>query len=211
MPTFDCLFFLLYSYVNAQTYRSRTEKKEILYASLEVFAREGYKDTNLGLIAASCGLSRTTVYQYFKDKSEIFHFAVKNTTDSMLEKYSSQKWTSIEDPVEKLNLLMVDILNTADEHQREIVNLIIVLKDIEGDLHETIKRRTVKLSLLLSRIIRDCLKRNPNNLNKNLKPQQEAQKLIVLIESYCFQTAYIPQNKETVRELITDRISSYKA
>lgn len=186
-------------------------KKEILYAALNVFAQEGYKNTNLGLIATSCGLSRTTVYQYFKDKSQIFHFAVKNTTDSMLEKYSSQKWTSIEDPIEKLQLLMTDILNTADEHQREIVNLIIVLKDIEGDLYETIKRRTAKLSLLLSRIIRDCLKKNPTTFTKTLKPQQEAQKLIVLIESYCFQTAYIPQNKETVQELISDRIDSYKS
>jgi len=185
-------------------------KKEILYAALDVFARVGYKDANLGLIANSCGLSRTTVYQYFKDKSEIFHFAVKSTTDSMFEKYSSPRWSLIEDPATKLNLLMNDILDTADAHQREIINLITILKDIDGDLHETIKRRTVKLNLLLSRIIRECLKKNPSCVAKGKKPQKEAQKLIVLVESYCFQIAYIPQNKETVRELITDLVESYK-
>ncbi len=185
-------------------------KKEILYAALDVFARVGYKDANLGLIANSCGLSRTTVYQYFKDKSEIFHFAVKSTTDLMFEKYSSPKWSLIEDPVDRLSLLMSDILDTADSHQREIINLITILKDIDGNLHEVIKRRTVKLNLLLSRIIRECLKKNTSNLSKDKKPQKEAQKLIVLIESYCFQTAYLPQNKETVRELVTDLVESYR-
>lgn len=186
-------------------------KKEILYAALDVFAKEGYKDTSLGLIASSCGLSRTTVYQYFKDKSEIFYFAVKNATDAMFAKYSSQEWDKIEDPVDRLLLLLNDILNTADEHEKEISNLVLVLKDLDGDLSETIKRRTAKLALFLSRLIRESLKRNPNEKTKNIKPQQEAQRIIVLIESYCFHITYIPQNKDVIRSLMTDLVEGYRA
>lgn len=186
-------------------------KKEILYAVLDVFAKEGYKDTSLGLIASSCGLSRTTVYQYFKDKSEIFYFAVKNATDAMFAKYSSKEWEKIENPVDRLLLLMNDILNTADEHEKEISNLVLVLKDLDGDLNETIKRRTAKLSLFLSRLIRESLKRNPSEKAKNIKPQQEAQRIIVLIESYCFHITYIPQNKDVIRSLMTDLVKSYRA
>lgn len=185
-------------------------KKEILYAALDVFAHEGYKDTNLGLIASSCGLSRTTVYQYFKDKSQIFHFAVKNTTDTMFEKYSSKEWDEIQDPSRKLSLVLNDILDTADGHEREIVNLVMVLKDIDGDLYDTIKRRTAKLTLFLSRMIREILRQNPSERTKALKPQNEAQKMIVLIESYCFHTAYIPQNKQTIRDILTDLVARYK-
>ena len=186
-------------------------KKEILYAALDVFAKEGYKDTSLGLIASSCGLSRTTVYQYFKDKSEIFYFAVKNATDAMFAKYSSKEWNKIENPVDRLLLLMNDILNTADEHEREISNLVLVLKDLDGDLSETIKRRTAKLALFLSRLIRESLKRNPNEKAKNIKPQQEAQRIIVLIESYCFHITYISQNKDVIRSLMTDLVEGYRA
>lgn len=186
-------------------------KKEILYAALDVFAKEGYKDTSLGLIASSCGLSRTTVYQYFKDKSEIFYFAVKNATDAMFAKYSSQEWDKIEDPVDRLLLLLNDILNTADEHEKEISNLVLVLKDLDGDLNETIKRRTAKLSLFLSRLIRESLKRNPSEKAKNIKPQKEAQKLIVLVESYCLHITYIPQNKDVIRSLMTDLVEGYRA
>lgn len=186
-------------------------KKEILYAALDVFAKEGYKNTSLGLIASSCGLSRTTVYQYFKDKSEIFYFAVKNATDAMFAKYSSKEWNKIENPVDRLLLLMNDILNTADEHEKEISNLVLVLKDLDGDLNETIKRRTAKLSLFLSRLIRESLKRNPSEKAKNIKPQQEAQRIIVLIESYCFHITYIPQNKDVIRSLMTDLVEGYRA
>lgn len=186
-------------------------KKEILYAALDVFAKEGYKDTSLGLIASSCGLSRTTVYQYFKDKSEIFYFAVKNATDAMFAKYSSQEWEKIENPVDRLLLLLNDILNTADEHEKEISNLVLVLKDLDGDLNETIKRRTAKLSLFLSRLIRESLKRNPSEKAKNIKPQQEAQRIIVLIESYCFHITYIPQNKDVIRSLMTNLVEGYRA
>ena len=186
-------------------------KKEILYAALDVFAKEGYKDTSLGLVASSCGLSRTTVYQYFKDKSEIFYFAVKNATDAMFAKYSSKEWEKIENPVDRLLLLMNDILNTADEHEKEISNLVLVLKDLDGDLNETIKRRTAKLALFLSRLIRESLKRNPSEKAKNIKPQQEAQRIIVLIESYCFHITYIPQNKDVIRSLMTDLVEGYRA
>ena len=49
-------------------------KVEIMSAALEVYAQEG-KNANLSLIAAKCGLSRTTVYQYFKDESQLYQYA----------------------------------------------------------------------------------------------------------------------------------------
>ena len=113
--------------------------------------------------------------------------------------------------MDRLLLLLNDILNTADEHEKEISNLVLVLKDLDGDLNETIKRRTAKLSLFLSRLIRESLKRNPSEKAKNIKPQKEAQKLIVLVESYCFHITYIPQNKDVIRSLMTDLVESYRA
>ena len=52
-------------------------KEENLQTALKVFAREGYRDSNLSLIATECGISRPTIYQYFKDKEEIYYYAVK--------------------------------------------------------------------------------------------------------------------------------------
>ena len=183
-------------------------KKEILYASLEVFAQEGYKNTNLGLIAAACGLSRTTVYQYFKDKSEIFLYAIKATTDTMLAKYSTEEWTSITDPEEKLTKIMMDILDTADSIEKQIKNLVKFLNEVDYDIHDVIKRRTAMLAFLLARVIRDIAKNG--NPEKKINAQDIAQQLIVLGESYCLQMVYLPQNRKVVRDVITDLIANIK-
>lgn len=183
-------------------------RKEILYASLDVFAREGYKNTNLGLIASACGLSRTTVYQYFKDKSEIFLYAIKSTTDAMLAKYSTEEWASITDPEEKLLKVMYDILDTADNYEKEIKNLTKFISEVDYDIQDIIKRRTARLAFLLARVIRDIVKKT--NSQRKINAQEEAQKLIVLVESYCLQMVYLPQNKNLVRELVTDLIENLK-
>lgn len=183
-------------------------RKEILYASLDVFAREGYKNTNLGLIASACGLSRTTVYQYFKDKSEIFLYAIKSTTDAMLAKYSTEEWASITDPEEKLLKVMYDILDTADNYEKEIKNLTKFITEVDYDIQDIIKRRTARLAFLLARVIRDIVKKS--NSQRKINAQEEAQKLIVLVESYCLQMVYLPQNKNLVRELVTDLIENLK-
>ena len=60
----------------------------ILSKALEVFAKVGYRESNLSLIAEACCLSRPTVYQYFSDKKEIYYYAVKNVTSRMPEKTS---------------------------------------------------------------------------------------------------------------------------
>lgn len=183
-------------------------RKEILYASLDVFAREGYKNTNLGLIASACGLSRTTVYQYFKDKSEIFLYAIKSTTDAMLAKYSTEEWARITDPEEKLLKVMYDILDTADNYEKEIKNLTKFISEVDYDIQDIIKRRTARLAFLLARVIRDIVKKT--NSQRKINAQEEAQKLIVLVESYCLQMVYLPQNKNLVRELVTDLIENLK-
>ena len=43
-------------------------KHEILEKSLELFTREGYDDVTFQKIADACGITRTTLYIYFKNK-----------------------------------------------------------------------------------------------------------------------------------------------
>ena len=67
-------------------------KITILKKALEIFARDGYRDSNLSTIAQECGLSRPTLYQYFKDKKEIYYYAVKLVTGKRCEEYSQMGW-----------------------------------------------------------------------------------------------------------------------
>ena len=60
-------------------------KAEILQKALDVFVEEGYEDVTYQKIADRCGITRTTLYIYFKNKREIFLWSIKQLTASMEE------------------------------------------------------------------------------------------------------------------------------
>ncbi|MFE2263209.1 TetR/AcrR family transcriptional regulator [Streptomyces griseosporeus] len=58
---------------------------QIVTASIGVFGRYGYRRTSMDLIAQAAGMSRPAVYQYFRNKQEVFravaeHVAAQVTT-----------------------------------------------------------------------------------------------------------------------------------
>ena len=60
-------------------------KQEILQKSLDVFIEEGYEDATFQKIADRCGITRTTLYIYFKNKHEIFLGSIKELLSELEE------------------------------------------------------------------------------------------------------------------------------
>ena len=176
-------------------------KIEIMNAALEVYAQEG-KNTNLSTIAAKCNLSRTTVYQYFKDENQLYQYAIKYTTDLAFSQYTSEKWESIKDPVEKLQKITQDILNRADTYERQVGNFLKIIDGVEG-LTDTVNRRTAKLNLFFSRLVRQAIKEGKM---RKCSPNDVADKLEIMLETYLFHMVYFPQNRQRVREIVNDLI-----
>lgn len=58
-------------------------KHEILTKALELFIEEGYEDVTFQKIADRCGITRTTLYIYFKNKREIFLWSIKQFTQAL--------------------------------------------------------------------------------------------------------------------------------
>lgn len=54
------------------------KKQDIIEKAKEVFAKRGYYNTNISDISENCGMGRTTIYQYFKNKDEIFYYSVED-------------------------------------------------------------------------------------------------------------------------------------
>ncbi|HOV47000.1 MAG TPA: TetR/AcrR family transcriptional regulator, partial [Exilispira sp.] len=77
-------------------------KKEITFKALEMFSKKGYNQVNLLEIAKSCGMTRTAIYRYYKDKGEIFISAIKffldQTLDTM-EKIASKENVTVIDRI----------------------------------------------------------------------------------------------------------------
>ena len=63
-----------------KTVNHKERRREVRTVSLGLFARHGFEDVSLSMIAKACGISRPLLYTYFKDKRQIFNEAVDEAT-----------------------------------------------------------------------------------------------------------------------------------
>lgn len=59
------------------------KRKNIIEKSKIVFQEYGYHNTSLFHISEECGIGRTTLYQYFKNKDEIFYYTMSTTLEEI--------------------------------------------------------------------------------------------------------------------------------
>jgi AcrR family transcriptional regulator len=62
----------------SQPDRTEERRKQIMNAALACFARKGYHNTTMDDIVAESGLSKGTLYWYFKSKDDLFLSLVKS-------------------------------------------------------------------------------------------------------------------------------------
>lgn len=137
-------------------------KREILEKALDVFVDEGYEDTTFQKIAERCGITRTILYLYFKNKREIFTFSIKLFT----ERIESEIRLIIADPVrgsaDKLAAVLSRILEVGATHKRLLIVILDYLSHIRaagGDPDERVRRRTIRMRHILSGMLIDGQKK----------------------------------------------------
>ncbi|MCR5612200.1 TetR/AcrR family transcriptional regulator [Treponema sp.] len=131
-------------------------KHEILEKALEVFIEEGYEDVTFQKIADRCGITRTTLYIYFKNKREIFLWSIKQLTSGI----EVELLSLLEDKnlsAEKCLRSMLSIIVDACEENKALFNVLLsyllTLQKTGGDPGQRVRRRLVRLQHLLSTVI----------------------------------------------------------
>lgn len=168
-------------------------KIKILNTALKVFAREGYRDSNLSLIAEECGLSRPTLYQYFSDKDEIYYYAVKLVTGHMFTHYAEIAWDESKgDAIDRIILICDDIIDTAKANEAALQALMDVMlqqKRENVDFSEVIMKRTAKLTILFKRLLTSGIKEGC--VKGDCDVNMVSAHIFTLLEAFCFQIAFL--------------------
>ena len=81
------------------------KKLEIADRSIAVFADKGYYNTKLSDIAKACSMGRTTLYQYFKNKDEIYLYILELGMSFFLLRFEELKKDSSLSNIDKLKEL----------------------------------------------------------------------------------------------------------
>jgi AcrR family transcriptional regulator len=166
-------------------------KQEILKRAFVIFAQKGYQDTNLSYIAERCGISRPTLYLYFKDNDEIFYNAVKQMTEGMYKDYKVLFTDDGQSELIKMKFICRDIIEKC-YRKRDffscLADFLFQMKRQGKDYSRDIEKRTVGLIYLFSKLIRQGIQKGEF---RKVPAKETAYQLFSLIEAFAFQIAMI--------------------
>ena len=121
-------------------------KHDILQKSLDVFIEEGYEDATFQKIADRCGITRTTLYIYFKNKHEIFLGSIKELLSALEVSLSAILADQALTTEETLRQVLNKIIDYCEESQKLFIVLLsyfMQLKKSGIDIEEKIRRLRV--------------------------------------------------------------------
>ncbi|HHU63875.1 MAG TPA: TetR/AcrR family transcriptional regulator [Clostridiales bacterium] len=165
------------------------KKEVILEKALIVFVEKGYYNTRLSDIADECGMGRTTLYQYFKNKDEIFHLAVKHVFEVLENEYRRIIYDPQLTVLEKIKRIITNIVLKCINEKSIMVLLIdlwLILKRESNELLDSVNKRIENLRNVLSGLLEQGIKA------KEIRPVNKdsmASALFGLAESYILQSS----------------------
>ena len=131
-------------------------RREILEKALDVFMDEGFEDATFQKIADRCGITRTTLYIYFKNKREIFNWSIKQLTVIVEGDLQSIRADESLDAAEKLSRVLGTIIERLEENRRllsVVLNYLLHLSKSGSDPDYRVRKRTIRLRHILATIV----------------------------------------------------------
>ncbi|MDR3334059.1 MAG: TetR/AcrR family transcriptional regulator [Treponema sp.] len=128
-------------------------RREILEHALDVFMDTGFGDTTFQKIADRCGITRTTLYLYFKNKREIFNYSIKQLLGSIEADIVMVRRDEQLNTVDKLIKVLLVIIEGLEANRRllsVILNYLLYLSKNDTDLEARVRRRTIRLRHILA-------------------------------------------------------------
>jgi AcrR family transcriptional regulator len=175
-------------------------RREILEKALDIFMEEGFEDVTYQKIADRCGITRTTLYIYFKNKREIFNFSIKQFLQNLEENFVQIRKEEDLSHTEKLIMVMTMIINSLGENRRllkVIMNYLLYNSREDYDPDYRVRRRTVRLRHILSSMLIEGIKAGEFRRSINVKEANE--QLYGLVEAAVFRLVVL--RRSSVDEL----------
>ena len=164
------------------------KKKMIMDQAIESFLRKGFHNTHLVDITNACGMGRTTIYQYFRNKDEILQFTIAHLFASLESDFSDHLSRGHESPLKTINTLIPAIIQ--EYHQnRKLVVLVDLWLIMIREQHPSIKLVNQHMMEVRS-VFEELLERGISQGEiRQLHAASMAFTLYALIESFLMQVA----------------------
>ncbi len=158
----------------------------ILECAFELFAEEGFAGVTYLKIANRCGISRTSIYKYFKDKDQIFIYAIKLSTDKIsviAKKVMDRRDLTAVQKLRRILRLIVKLLSDNRVFLSVTLDYLTSLKSSGADVRRKARSRTFGLKFLMTRLVRDAMQQK---LFRDGDPELIAARIYCILEAYVF-------------------------
>ena len=136
-------------------------RKEILEKALGVFLDDGFENATFQKIADRCGITRTILYIYFKNKRDIFNYSIKQLLSKTEEDIQKTRADTSMNSVEKITRVLLDVLKQLEQNRRlllVILDYLLHLPKSSGSPEIQVRRRTLRLRHFLSAMVIEGIK-----------------------------------------------------
>lgn len=179
------------------------KKKFISEKALDVFSSKGYYKTNMDDIAKACEVGRTTLYDYFKNKEDIFLYTMESFFGMLDSKIDEVTRIESLDAINKIK----NIFNVVLEAYIELAPMSLVILDTWAVLYRDkpkllgdTKMRMHRYRELLSDILEQGVEKK---VIKKLDPNSMGITLLSLIDSLIF-ALQITKNTDDIELFVED-------
>jgi AcrR family transcriptional regulator len=131
-------------------------RQEILKKALDVFIDEGFENATFQKIADRCGITRTTLYIYFKNKKEIFNYSIKDLLQMVEQDLLRVRKDRTLGSIEKLTKVITLIIERLEENTQllsVVLNYLLYLSKSDSGPDYRIRRRTIRTRHILASML----------------------------------------------------------
>jgi AcrR family transcriptional regulator len=131
-------------------------RREILEKALDVFMDEGFEDATFQKIADRCGITRTTLYIYFKNKREIFNYSIKHLLLEVENDLYRVRKNKELNSIDKLIQVMSLTIDRLEENRRllsVVLNYLLYLSKSDSNPDYRVRRRTIRMRHILASMV----------------------------------------------------------
>jgi AcrR family transcriptional regulator len=128
-------------------------RREILEKALDIFMEAGFENATFQKIADRCGITRTTLYIYFKNKRDIFNYSIKQLLGELERDISGVRENTNLNCSDKLLRVIFLILDRLEENRRllrVILDFLLYLSKNDADPEIRVRRRTLRLRHIIA-------------------------------------------------------------
>ena len=164
--------------------RSIEKKNKIIESGFDLICKKGFHNTNTAEIAKAAGVSTGIVYQYFKDKRDIFMYGIEQYAKNLMF------------PINQISLKKIDKKNIYNEIENVIDDLvkfhastkssheeIIAIQHSDQEVDEIFHRYELEASTNFASFLLD------NNISsKNIN--EKSHFILSMMDDFCHEVVY---------------------